>query len=197
MVIRSVLNPIFPAGAIGLESDPKMLEICHNTIDEMLGGVQRKRYLVVLHGMCPLRVRSQDYLAKLHGPMRPHKPSQILFCTYGGGDRKLWSIDGIDEMLLQSYEGVIRIFPDWPKDEDARFGNLRAVGAFLVSAELKNGAATGVKILSEKGRDCTVQNPWPGRRVILLRNSRPVQIFSGARFIFKTGVNDLVELKSE
>jgi hypothetical protein len=52
----------------------------------------------------------------------------------------------------------------WPKYQDAKFGNLRAVGAFLVSAELKNGEVTGVRIVSEKGKDCTVLNPWTGKR---------------------------------
>ena len=53
---------------------------------------------------------------------------------------------------------------------DARFGNLRAVGAFLVCGELKDGQVRHVTILSEKGRECTVQNPWPGKAVTLSRN---------------------------
>jgi alpha-L-fucosidase 2 len=70
-------------------------------------------------------------------------------------------------MLMQSHEGVIRLFPCWPKDQDARFGTLRAVGSFLVSAELKGGVISGVKITSEKGGDCVIVNPWPGRIVLL------------------------------
>jgi hypothetical protein len=57
----------------------------------------------------------------------------------------------LNEMLLESHEGVLRLFPCWPKDQDARFGTLRACGAFLVSAELKGGSIGGVKIASEKG----------------------------------------------
>ena len=72
--------------------------------------------------------------------------------------------NAIQEMLMQSHEGVIRFFPCWPMDQDARFGTLRARGAFLVSAELKDGVVRGVKIVSEKGRDCTVLNPWPGKQ---------------------------------
>ena len=62
----------------------------------------------------------------------------------------------LQEMLLQSYDGTLRLFPCWPGDQDARFGTLRARGAFLVSAELESrGRIGGVKIMSEKGRDCT------------------------------------------
>jgi hypothetical protein len=88
--------------------------------------------------------------------------------------------NAIQEMLMQSHEGVIRFFPCWPKDQDARFGTLRARGAFLVSAELKDGVVTGVKILSEKGRDCTVLNPWTGKRVT-----------------FKTKLGEVIELRRE
>ena len=50
------IQHIFPAGAIGLDSDPKLLEICHNTIDahEPLGRLQR--LLVVVHRLRPRRL---------------------------------------------------------------------------------------------------------------------------------------------
>jgi hypothetical protein len=78
---------------------------------------------------------------------------------------------GVTEMLLQSPEGVIRFFPCWSRDcGNARFGTLRANGAFLVSAELKGGVVSGVKITSEKGCDSTIQNPWPDKTVRVIPN---------------------------
>ena len=46
-----------------------------------------------------------------------------------------------------------------------RFGRLRACGAFLVSSQLRDGQVRTLCIESEKGRPCTVDNPWPRRRV--------------------------------
>lgn len=66
----------------------------------------------------------------------------------------------INEMLLQSHEDVIRLFPVWPRQKDASFVNLRAVGAFVVSSELSNENITNVTIRSEKGRTCRIINPW-------------------------------------
>ena len=60
-------------------------------------------------------------------------------------------------MLMQSHQGVIRLFPCWNKNDDAAFTNLRADGAFLVSAELKNEKIISLKIKSLKGRKCTVE----------------------------------------
>lgn len=59
---------------------------------------------------------------------------------------------GIQEMLLQSHTGVIRIFPAIPKEwKDVSFENLRAMGVFLVSARMEGGEINRVRIYSEKG----------------------------------------------
>ena len=51
---------------------------------------------------------------------------------------------------------MIRLFASFPKDKNAGFENLRAWGAFLVSAEQTDGVIYDVKIFSERGRRCTV-----------------------------------------
>jgi len=59
---------------------------------------------------------------------------------------------GLQEMLLQSYSGTIRIFPAVPAEwKDVSFKTLRAEGAFLISAERKGGQTQFVEILAEKG----------------------------------------------
>jgi len=66
----------------------------------------------------------------------------------------------INECLMQSYNGTIRLFPNWPRDKDAKFESLRAAGAFLVSAGQTNGKITTVKIFSEKGNTLNIISPW-------------------------------------
>ena len=57
------------------------------------------------------------------------------------------------EMLLQSWDGTIRLFPCWPKTEDVSFSGWRAQGAFLVSGVQKNGNVSAT-VTSERGADC-------------------------------------------
>ena len=66
----------------------------------------------------------------------------------------------VNECLMQSYDGTIRLFPNWPMDKDAEFNQLRAAGAFLVSASLKNGKVNEIKIESEAGGLLKVILPW-------------------------------------
>jgi alpha-L-fucosidase 2 len=61
---------------------------------------------------------------------------------------------------MQSYDETIRLFPNWPVDKDAEFQNLRAVGAFLVSASLKNGQTEKIEIFSEAGGLLKIILPW-------------------------------------
>ena len=69
----------------------------------------------------------------------------------------------VQEMLLQSYSGTLRLFPAIPADwKEASFISLRAEGAFLVSAERKEGQVQRVEIISEKGGTCRLADPFEG-----------------------------------
>ena len=73
----------------------------------------------------------------------------------------------LNECLMQSYNGTIRLFPNWPLDRPAAFATLRAAGAFLVSASCANGEIEQVRVLSEAGGPLRILNPWKaGARLI-------------------------------
>ena len=70
---------------------------------------------------------------------------------------------GIQEMLIQSHTGVVRLFPAVPVDwEEASFENLRTYGAFLVSAKMEKSKVVRVEIFSEKGGQFNLINPFNG-----------------------------------
>ena len=102
--------------------------------------------------------------------------------------------NALQEMLLQSHEGLLRLFPCWPREWDARFGSLRARGAFLVWASLHDGVVAGVRLLSEQGRDCTLVNPWPGQAVSLHRDGKAAETLQGDRITFPTRAGEHVAL---
>jgi alpha-L-fucosidase 2 len=68
---------------------------------------------------------------------------------------------GIQEMLLQSYAGRIEVFPAIPADwGKTSFQNLRAEGAFLVSALQNSGVTDEVTITAEKGGTAKLKLPF-------------------------------------
>jgi alpha-L-fucosidase 2 len=59
---------------------------------------------------------------------------------------------GVHELLLQTRNGVIELFPAVPDSwKNVSFKTLRAPGAFLVSAERENGVPSQVTITAEQG----------------------------------------------
>ncbi|KPV56248.1 hypothetical protein QJ48_28655 [Paenibacillus sp. A3] len=66
-------------------------------------------------------------------------------------------------MLLQSWGGIIRIFPAVPDEwRDAAFHDLRAEGAFLVSAVRRDGITRFIRVRSLAGEPCIVRTGWTG-----------------------------------
>jgi hypothetical protein len=64
----------------------------------------------------------------------------------------------LQDMLLQSHNNLIRVFPAVPAAwTNAVFHNLRAEGAFLVSAERKAGKTQWVRVKSLAGEPCRIQ----------------------------------------
>ena len=73
---------------------------------------------------------------------------------------------GVQEMLLQSHTGVIRVFPAIPAAwKNVSFRQLRAMGAFLVSAEMKEGKVVTLSVYSEKGGKMLIVSPVDGKVV--------------------------------
>jgi hypothetical protein len=188
------IQQIFPGGAFGLESDPKMLEICRDTITELNRWSDVNGFSSIYTAAARVGYDPDEILRHLRTTVQWRGQANLTLEYAGGGIENNSGFLTLNEMLLQSHEGVLRFFPCWNKEKDARFGGLRTYGAFLVSAELKGGKVRGVRILSEKGKDCTVQNPWPGSAVRIARNGKRAETITGERFVLKTHAGELVEL---
>jgi len=73
---------------------------------------------------------------------------------------------GLQEMLIQSHTGIIRVFPAIPAAwKDVSFNNLRCNGAFLVSAKKTKGIVTRIEIHAEHDGICRLADPENGGKV--------------------------------
>ncbi|MCY3002730.1 MAG: glycoside hydrolase N-terminal domain-containing protein [Planctomycetota bacterium] len=69
----------------------------------------------------------------------------------------------VHEMLLQSWGGVVRVFPATSERwTDVEFDNLRAEGAFRVSAKRIAGRTRSVTVVSELGGELRLRDPFGG-----------------------------------
>lgn len=97
----------------------------------------------------------------------------------------------VNEMLLQSQEDKIRIFPAVPEKWECAF-SLLARGAFVVSSQrTEKGEIPGVQVLSQKGNVCKIASPWPNKKVQVLNKGKNVTYTVHENVItFKTNENE-------
>ncbi|MGH9403964.1 MAG: glycoside hydrolase family 95-like protein, partial [Terriglobia bacterium] len=99
----------------------------------------------------------------------------------------------VNECMMQSYSGAIRLFPNSRGLGPARFQNLRAMGAFLVSAAWDGKSVSPVTLVSEKGVTARIANPWgaAAARVVRLSDNAAVETQTeGGILIFHTAPNE-------
>jgi alpha-L-fucosidase 2 len=73
-------------------------------------------------------------------------------------------INAVIEMLMKSWSGIIRVFEGLPASwHDVHFVDLRAEGAYLVSASLTEDNLDWIIIKSERGGICQIKNTFLGK----------------------------------
>lgn len=166
----------WPTGIVGLGSDPSLLKVLQ---DDARGWPEREwinhfnGFSQTFPGAARIGYDPRDLLAKLRKQLTVGSFPNLMVFVGGGGIENCSTVPAtINEMLLQTHHGVMRVFPVWPKEKPARFARLRTHGAFLVSAELRGSEVQSLEIESEKGRECILENPWPGRGLVLSRRGQ-------------------------
>lgn len=86
---------------------------------------------------------------------------------------------GIQESIVQYYDGVLKIAPAIPYDWDAQ-GAVYIEGGHLVSVEAKSGLPTLATINAGSDGNITIRNPWPGKPWAVRNGDGSSIIVSGA-----------------
>jgi hypothetical protein len=103
--------------------------------------------------MSALQHKGNATLDYLNGLLDKYIPPNTLYREAGPViETPLSAVASINEMMLQSYDNEIHVFPAVPDAwKEASYHNLRTEGAFLVTAKRANGKAVYVKIRSLAG----------------------------------------------
>ncbi len=191
------IQHIYPGNAIGLDSPKELLDIARNTL-EVMG---RWRDHNGTNSFYPAAVRigydAEVILENLRDYAGRMCPNGFRGANPHGIENCSTVPNTINEMLCMGHGYVLRVFPVWPKSGKARFGDLRTWGAFLVSAEIADGQVQYVRVLSERGRECAMVNPWPGRKSVLHRKGGEKELLSGERFQIPTTPGEILLLGPE
>jgi hypothetical protein len=183
--IPVTLAPVFPGDQVGIDHHKEHLEIARRTARtiRLEGGndlvylpltlarlgmldvesfKKEVRYCRLPNGVAGDRVRQIDG--------RYSDTTNFDFMMPMGIWTENLSLPGVlNECMIQSYTGTLRLFPNTQGLGRTSFRNLRAAGAFLLSATYDGKTVSDVTLTSEKGATAKLENPWPGKRVAVTR----------------------------
>ena len=176
------LQVVFPAWNIGLESRPRLRRAAVDTVDYMRLWYDDNDTSSFYPAAADAGYDPKVILHHLRLLVTRIGYSNFAYALPAGGIENEATVPTtIAAMLLQSYQRNIHVFPDWPKRQDASFGDLLAVGDFRVSSRLTDGQVVYVRIVSGRGGPCRLANPWGTRRPVQVRAAgRQPMVLRGA-----------------
>lgn len=189
------IQPVYPAGDKSITFSEKTLEIARNTFNVMNRWDDANGFSSYYPCAARLGVEPEKILKNLHAIYKKRQYPNLLF-SYGGGclENATATSNTVNEMLMQSYTGVISLFPCWDINANASFKNLRAYGAFLVSASVSDGSVKDVKIISEKGRLLRIKNPY--YKTVVYVNGELRAVSRDTIISIETNCSDVIELRA-
>ncbi len=168
-------NPAVWVPSIGLGSSAASLQEMQNTVynvgDTNNGWYQQNSFAWVFPasarvGLPDTYSRFRAFLAGRLGFAALLQQNGIV-SQYGGGAETMGSIETVDEMLLSSYDGILRFYPAWPLARTVSFSDLGATGGFSVSSSLSGGVIGATTVFSNMGRPLTIAQPFPGATITI------------------------------
>jgi hypothetical protein len=159
------LEFIHPAEQLNLRSPQADRDRAVRTITAMGSWGQENAFPKVFTQAVRIGYDPATVIAQLTQQINQNMVGNLRIRDPHHGIEKSGATEAVNSMLLQSNQGVLDLFPAWPRSRDASFTRLRAKGAFVVSARLSGGTVSGVTVTSEAGGTLRVGNPWPGVRV--------------------------------
>lgn len=172
------LDVILPGGQLGYYSSAPKLEIARNTIEAFGDGVwgQMNNFPRIFYDAVQVRYPAKEILRRMEDAVKNQMRSNFTVWDGYHGVEKIGTTAAINGMLVLSHGGIVKVFPNWPEDRDARFSRLRVDGGFLISSEYnaKVKKIACVRVESTAGGPIVLGLPWDGGAVV--RNGRGEEI---------------------
>ena len=188
------LQVIFPGWNIGLESSPELQKAAANTVNYTRLWYDSNNTSNIYAAAADAGYDPQSILDHLRLMTTHLGYSSFAFQFDAGGIENEATVPTtIASMFLQSYQKNIHVFADWPKDQDASFGHLLAVGGFLVSSSISAGKVESVEVISQIGGVCRLANPWGAETEVQVHLAgNRTELLRGEVLSVKTSRNQVV-----
>jgi hypothetical protein len=187
---------IFPGWAIGMESSEAEKKAALDTITLSAQWYDFNNQCSFYPGAACAGYDPKEILTNLHELIARYAYPNFMIHAGGGGVENFAVTPAtLAAMFVQSYQKNIHLFPDWPKDQNATFGNFNACGGFLISSQIKQSKVVYVKVESNSGQECRIMNPWNEKPVSIVSNDGSTISQRGKLLTFPTHTGETFVIK--
>lgn len=169
------LDFILPGGWMGYYSPAVRQEVVRNTIDVFGDGAwgQINNFPRIFYNAVQARYPADKIVASMAGVLKRQMGRNLVVRDGYHGVEKAGATAAINNMLVLSHEGIIKIFPCWSESKDASFSGLRVPEGFVVSSAYdgKRKEVSQLEIVSLFGGSMAVAHPWKQGAVIVKDSS--------------------------
>jgi len=195
--------PVFPGDQVTWFSSAKERSLLARSIERMKWNGNNSSIIVSVARARLSMTGSADFMrSTLRNRLKPNGTLGINRVGHGINRNGLYTEQfaatmAVSELLMQSVEGIIRVFPAWPKKKDARFARLRAQGGFLVTAEQRDGEVSRLEIVSTVDGTLRLLSPWTTTKVKTSAGTRTVETDSRGVVEMKTEAGERLVFSAE
>ncbi len=162
-------TPVFPGDEVTWWSEERQKQLFARTIDQLQWNGNNATFMLAIARARLSMAGTQEWLrnemvARLrsNGTLSLNRLQQPQrFNNFGHYTEQFGAGMAVSELLLQSVDDVIRIFPALGAGTRAGFTNLRSQGGFLISAAGSAEALKSLQVHSLYGGPLRLASPWP------------------------------------
>lgn len=199
-------TPVFPGDVISWWSTDDEKQVFTNTIENLKWNGNNATFMLSIARARLSMPNTQGWLRKeIEDRIRPNETISLnklippkKFNDYGHYTEQFGVGMAISELLLQSVDDIIRIFPAVSAENRVSFVNLRAQGGFLISAEKSVSNVEKLQIKSLYGGELKLLSPWQKveARTQNYQNYSPLELDHNGVVIVQTKVDEVWYFRS-
>ena len=161
------LEFIHPGDQLGFNSSSTDRNRAIDTLNQMNSWGQENSFPKVFTQAARVGYPAASLISQFKGQINSKTAANLRVKDNNHGLEKAGAIEALDNMMLQSDDGIVRVFPVWPSGNNASFVKLREREALLFSSALSGGTVQYVDVTAEKARTVRLQSPWPSTNVTI------------------------------
>ena len=154
------LEYIHPGDQLGFNSPAADRTLAINTLDQMNSWGQENSFPKVFTQAARAGYPAASLITKFKNEINNKTAPNLRVKDNNHGLEKAGALEALNNMMLQSDDGIVKVFPVWPSGNNASFVKLRERDALLVSSALSNSVVQYVDITAEKARTVKLLSPW-------------------------------------